>query len=69
MTQGQIKQTTLAIAEAIRELGEVPSGVLYAQIMSQMTIDTYNAIIKMLIGAGLVSQKNFLLTWVGPHGK
>lgn len=58
---------TGAIAEAIRELGEIPSGHLYAQVMSRMTLPTYEAIIDRLIGAELVSRQNHLLKWIGPQ--
>jgi hypothetical protein len=56
----------VAVAEAIRELGEVPSGHLYARLMDQMSLDTYNAIIGALKGAGLVKEQNYLLSWSGP---
>lgn len=59
----------VAVAETIRDLGEVPSGHLYAQLMAstQMTLPTYNILIASLKGAGLVSEKNYLLRWVGPR--
>jgi hypothetical protein len=55
-----------AIAEAIRELKEVPSGHLYARVMSRMSLQTYDLIIDRLIGAKLVSRQNHLLKWIGP---
>lgn len=57
---------TVAIAEAIRELGEVPSGHLYAQLMTRMDLRTYQRIIETLKGAGLVSETAHLLRWTGP---
>ncbi len=58
-------QTLAAVAEAIRELGSVPSGHLYAQLMpSGMTLSTYQAIIGKLRRAGLITESNNLLTWV-----
>lgn len=56
----------IAIAEAIRELKEVPSGHLYARVNQHMTLDAYNRIILALKTAGLVKEQNFLLTWIGP---
>ena len=53
------------IADAIRELGSVPSGHLYAQVMGHMTLDNYNAIIASLVGTGLVQNNGHLLTWIG----
>lgn len=53
-----------AVAEAIRELGSVPSGHLYAQLMGKLTLDQYTQIIDVLKGAGLVTESGHLLTWV-----
>ncbi len=55
-----------AVGDAIRELGEVPSGHLYAQLMGRLSFDSYNHIIGLLKQAGLVSEKHNLLTWIGP---
>lgn len=55
----------IAIAEAIRELKEVPSGHLYARVNQHMTLDAYFGIISALKSAGLVKEQNSLLTWVG----
>jgi hypothetical protein len=56
-----------AVGDAIRELGSVPSGHLYAHLMGRMDLDTYNGCIKILKQAELVSEENHLLTWVGPE--
>lgn len=54
------------IADAIQELGQVPSGTLYANVLSTMTLEEYDWIIGKLIGAGLVHRDNsHLLTWIG----
>jgi hypothetical protein len=58
---------SLAIAEAIRTVGSVPSGHLYAQVMSRISLDSYQAIIRMLKGAGLVRESCNELTWIGPR--
>jgi hypothetical protein len=66
------EQTTAALmacktfADAIRELGSVPSGHLYANVIGHMDLPTYERIIETLKRAGLVAEKNHLLTWVGP---
>ena len=62
----------LTVAEAIRELGSVPSGHLYARLigmplLSQMTADQFTAMIGSLKGAGLVEEKSHLLIWIGPR--
>ena len=59
-------QATAAMAEAIRTLGEVPSGTLYANVCGHMELGTYEKIIQTLKNAGLVSESAHLLRWIGP---
>lgn len=59
-------QAVAAIAEAIRGLGEVPNGHLYAQVCGTLSLETYGRILGILKGAGLVSEDGNLLRWVGP---
>lgn len=54
-----------AVADAIRELGEVPSGHLYAHLMSKLSLEQYEQVIGVLKQAGLITESNHLLTWVG----
>lgn len=54
------------VGDAIRDLGSVPSGHLYANLMGHMDLDTYNGCIKILKQANLVEESNHVLTWVGP---
>lgn len=56
---------TQAVAEAIRELKEVPSGQLYARLMSVLSLSQYNQIIDVLKKAGVISESNHLLKWIG----
>ena len=66
MTRSQAILAALdAIQEAIRDLGEVPSGHLYAHVMGVMSIDTYQAIINALEQAGKIKVSHHLITWVG----
>ena len=53
------------VADAIRELGEVPSGHLYAHLMSKLSLEQYEQVIGILKQAGLITESNHLLTWVG----
>jgi hypothetical protein len=56
-----------AVAEAIQALKEVPSGHLYAHLMGQMSLDTYQEIIVILKGRKLVHEEpSHLLKWIGP---
>lgn len=56
---------TMAIAEAVRELGSVPNGHLYARLCDKIDIQTYNRIICKLVSAKLVENRYDLLTWIG----
>lgn len=53
-----------AIADAIRELREVPSGELYARVMDVLSLEQYQSIIGLLTRAGLVANRGHLLTWI-----
>ena len=56
-----------ALADVIREKGEVPSGELYANVMGHVSLETYNSMVDRLVGTGLVKRTNsHLLIWVGP---
>lgn len=55
-----------AVAEVIRVKASVPSGELYAQIMGKIDLRTYQRVLDMLVGAGLITVKSHLITWVGP---
>lgn len=69
VTKEQLKAAlvkTQAVAEAIRQLGEVPSGHLYSQIMGAMDLREYESIIALLKRTGLVAESGNLLTWTGP---
>lgn len=55
-----------ALAEAIRSLGNVPSGKLYATVMNHMDLKTYESFIDRLVGAQLVERRSDELIWVGP---
>jgi hypothetical protein len=58
-------QIVAAVADAIRELKEVPSGHLYAHLMGQLSFDQYNRIIFLLKETKMIREENFLLIWQG----
>lgn len=58
-------ETTKAIAEAIRELGTVADGTLYAGVMSHLDLKQYQAILGILEQARLITNTNHRLTWIG----
>lgn len=55
-----------AVSEAIRTLGEVPSGELYAQLCGQLDMNAYMSIIALLKRTGLVVERAHMLKWAGP---
>lgn len=60
-------EITKAVAQTIRDLKQVPSGVLYAKLMAHLTIDQYQQIIDTLKRAELVTETNNLLQWNEAH--
>jgi hypothetical protein len=58
-----------ALAEAIRDLGQVPSGHLYASVMGVMNLSQYQQAIGILIKAGLVEDRHHLLVWIGEKSR
>lgn len=65
---GSAIQQTKAVADCIKELGEVPSGVLYSQLMGVMSLTQYEQIIGMLCRAGIIENRSNLLVWVVTNG-
>ena len=55
------------LGQAIKKAGPegVPSGHLYAQVMSALSLNTYNTAIASLKRSGLISESHFVLTWIG----
>lgn len=54
-----------AVADAIKAMGAVPAGHLYAVLMGKLDLNTFNKIIGTLTGAGVVERKGDLLIWKG----
>jgi hypothetical protein len=68
-TAAQVKaafQITLAVSEAIREAGSIPSGELYAILCGRVDLQGYDGMIRTLKNAGLISESANMLTWIGP---
>lgn len=59
-------QIVKALADVIRDLGEVPNGHLYARVMGNLSLETYTSAIGTLKHAKLVEEHNNLLRWIGP---
>ena len=55
-----------AIADAVRDAREIPSGTVYAACGGNLTLDVYEGIIRRLVGAELITMRGYMLVWVGP---
>ena len=53
----------MAVADAIRELGKVPSGHLYVMLMAKVDLQGYESIIRTLVNSGVIRQDGDLLVW------
>jgi hypothetical protein len=58
-------KTVTAVADAIKELGSVPSGHLYARVMGHLSLSSYTAVLDVLTRAGCISISNNVITWKG----
>ena len=58
---------TMAVADTIKELGTVPAGVLYAQLMGHMSLDSFNSLLNLMTRGDkpLVKRNGDLLVWNG----
>jgi hypothetical protein len=54
-----------AVRVCIKELGTVPSGILYARLMQYMNIATYQRLLDILVEAKQITVSNHLITYVG----
>ena len=66
MTPRELVATIAAIAEAVRDLKEVPSGTLYAHLCGKLDISAYESALGVLTRARLIEVKSHLIRWVGP---
>lgn len=68
LTRDEIRMATeivFLIRDAIRDVGSIPSGHLYAQLMPYMSLGLYMQIIKLLKDSGVIREENHLLIYVG----
>lgn len=58
----------MAVAEAIRESGTIPSGLVYSATMSVLSLEAFEKVVGILECAKLVKRgDNHTLVWVGPE--
>lgn len=51
------------VASVIKEVGSIPSGHLYAQLMGKMSFETYQDMIATMERLNVISVKNHLITY------
>ena len=55
-----------AVASAVKDLGSIPSGHLYAQLMGKMSLDSYEKMTGALERMGIIRiDGNHLITYTG----
>lgn len=57
----------MAVAEAVREAGEIPSGTVYAVLAGRVDKQGYDSMIRTLKNADLIEERAHLLRWIGPE--
>ena len=55
-TYDAVLATICAVTDAIRDLGSVPSGELYARLMDRMSLQAYQGILDALTRARLITR-------------
>ena len=63
-TKQELLKIALAIYDAISELGSAPSGTIYAALMNQIDLQTYQDLIQMLKDIGKIKEVNHVLVAV-----
>jgi hypothetical protein len=57
--------TSRALSDAIQAASPIPAGHLYAVVMGQMDLKTFDYVIGLVTEAGIVERKGDLLIWKG----
>jgi hypothetical protein len=55
-----------AVADTVKELGRVPSGVVYSAMMTHgVSFEGYQKIVAILVRGGLIREESNQLVWIG----
>jgi uncharacterized protein YutE (UPF0331/DUF86 family) len=60
-----VKLFAITMAEALRDLGEVPNGEFYVRVMPYLSFQSYQAIIESLKRSGVIEERANVLRWIG----
>jgi hypothetical protein len=63
-TKQELLKIALAIYQTVAELGSAPSGTIYATLMNQIDLHTYQDLIQMLKDIGKIKEVNHVLVAV-----
>ena len=58
-------QIMKAVAESIKEVGSIPSGHLYAQLMGKMSLGSYEKMICAMQRMQIIRVEDHLITYAG----
>lgn len=59
----QALQIIQVLGRAIMDAGKIPSGHLYAAVMTKISLETYQSAIGLLERQGIIKSENDLLIW------
>lgn len=59
------KEIVRTIRDAIKELGRVPSGTLYATVCGHLSLTSYQYVLSIIQAAGLIKIENHEIIWIG----
>ncbi len=62
-TIGSALNVLMALADAVKEAGSIPSGHLYAAICGKIDLNGYKSAIETLKRAGVIREQGHLLIW------
>lgn len=65
MSEPKVRMLNIArvVAETVREVGEAPSGPIYAALMGVVSLSEYEAVVSMLVRAKVIAKRGHLLVW------
>lgn len=71
VTRDQVKAALTVMVEvagAVEQSGRLNTGALYATLCHVLDLNAFDAMVKQLVGSGLVARMGNDLVWIGPTG-
>ncbi len=53
------------IAQAIKELGTVPEGLLYAYVMNALSLESFRSLMQAFVNFKIIRIDHHLIKWIG----